>query len=354
MQHPGHRAGAAQGGGTVRLAFVAPLVAFGLTLVAPGGAAADEVRLENGDVLRGKVTGATEKSLTLKHVFGDEVILPLDKIASIETDEPALVRLSDGSQVRGRLRRGPAPGTMTIDSRDAGTVTAVPFANVRGLGDLPPDGIWSGRIAVGISVLDGNTQGKSAFASFDAERRSKQDLIEAHANYVYAETFGEVTTRKSFARGQYNYYVHHPLYLYVGAALEYDRFRNLNLRSRGGAGAGYAWVDRPTLSLRTEAGVEYVNEDLRDAEDRDFVSVRAALTFDWQATDWLKLREFAEIFPSAENFEEFVSRSETSVTFALWKGFGLAGVLIWDHVSRPPPGREKNDEQYLLTLTYTF
>ncbi len=322
--------------------------------VAAGPVLADEVHLENGDVLRGKVTGADDKNLTIKHDFGDEIVIPLEKVLWIDTAEETIVRLKDSSQLKGKIKPGPEPRSMNIETADAGTVSNVKMAAVQGFGAAPPDTIYSGRIALGLTIQDGNTQQKSFFGSLDAERRTKQDLLEGHAFYNYGESFGEETNRKGFARIQYNYYVWHPLYAYVGAALEYDKFKDLRLRSRGGVGMGYAWVDTKTMSFRTEAGIEYVNEDYFDDEDKAFVALRGAFTFDWQITEWAKFREFFEIFPNVEKWSDFVIHSETSITFALWKGFGLAGIIIWDHDQVPPEDAERNDVQYILTLTYTF
>ncbi len=341
----------------VRFRSVATIVSFaffGGTLAAARAAAADEVRLENGDVIQGTIQGADEKTLRIQHAYGTVVAVPLEKVTSIRTDAATVVRLLDGSQIRGRIVPGPEPGTFAIETESAGRVDRVHRASVAGIGEPPPPVVWSGQVSLGVTITDGNTQSKAIVGSFNGARRSKDDILEAQAFYTYAETFGKVSTRRSFARMQYSYFVWSPLYLYVGGALEYDRLRDLNLRARGGGGVGYAWVDRPDLSLRTDAGVEYVNEDLRRAEDRNFAALRGALTFDWKPLDWLRFREHLEVFPDVEDFRTFVSHSETSLAFALWKGFGISLVAIWDHVQRPAPGRERNDAQYALTLTYAF
>jgi putative salt-induced outer membrane protein YdiY/small nuclear ribonucleoprotein (snRNP)-like protein len=339
---------------SLRFGSVSRIVALGLaSLFAARAATADEVRLENGDVIRGKVTGADEKNVKIEHVYGQEIVLPLAKVVSIETDEPVVLRLVDGTELKGKLEPGPERGTIAVETAGAGRIARVERASVAGIGELS-GAVWTGRIALGVTITDGNTQSKGVFASFDAERRAKQDLIEAHAFFNYTETFGDVTARRGFARGEYSYRIWNPLYFYVGGALENDKQRDLKLRSRGGGGISCAWLDEPDLALRTEGGVDYVNEDRKRGKDGSFVALRAALTFHWKITKWLSFREFDEIFPSTEDFRKFVNRSETSLAFSMWKGFGLAFVVIWDYDSRPPEGRERNDEQYMATLTYAF
>jgi putative salt-induced outer membrane protein YdiY len=309
----------------------------------------------NGDVIHGKITGADEKNVKIKPQFGGELTVPLEKVFSMETDQATPLRLKDGRQLNGKLEKGPAPGTVIIEDPKLSPAPAAKLVDVVGIGDLPPEVLWSGKVALGITIQDGNTRGKTFFGSFDGERRTKADLIEGHAYYTYAEQFGKVTTRKSFARLQYDYKVFHELYVYVGGALEYDKFQDLRLRARGGAGLGYQWIDDKDMELRTEVGAEYVNEEHFVQPDDEFVALRGAFTFGWQITEWLKFREFFEVFPDTERFSHVHSHSETSLTAAIWKGFGIAAVLIWDYNSiAPPPRFRRNDEQYILTLTYAF
>ena len=72
------------------------------------------------------------------------------------------------------------------------------------------------------------------FGSLDASRKTKVDLIEAHAHYKYSESRGLVTARNGNARLQYSYTIWRPWYVYVRGSFDYDRSANLNLRTRGG------------------------------------------------------------------------------------------------------------------------
>jgi putative salt-induced outer membrane protein YdiY len=339
----------------IRLTIVSLAGAIGLIAVSRGPLRADEVKLDNGDVLHGKVTGADDKNITLKHEFGSEMKIPLEKVFSILTDEPTTIRLKDGTTLKGKLVPGSDARTVGVDSPQGREGRERPFTDVVSIGDLPPDVIWSGKVALGLTIQDGNTRGETFFGSFDGQRQTKQDLLEGHAYYTYGRTFDQLTTRKSFARLQYDYKVWDPLYVYVGAALQYDKFQDLRLRARGGAGVGYAWIETREMNFRTEVGAEYVNEEHFVQPDDDYAALRGAFTFDWQILEWLKFHEFFEIFPDMDRFSKFNTHSETSLTAAVWKGFGVAAILIWDYnTMAPPPRFRRNDEQYILTLTYVF
>lgn len=326
----------------------------GAAVLAGAEARADVLRLDNNDLMHGKVLGADDKNVKFKHVHAGEVTIPWASIVYVQTDEPVALKMIDGTVIKSKLGVGDAPKTVKVDIEGSKEPTKLAIDRIVAVNEPPDEAIWTGRIALGATIQDGNTRTKSIFASFDGERKTKRDRIEAHGLYNYGEAEGDLNSRNSYARMQYSYYFWNPLYVYVGAALEYDRFKDLDLRSRGGGGFGYEAFGGPDKILRFEGGVEYVHEDLHTAADREFVALRFALQAEWQVTDWLRLAELWEILPNTERFRDFVSRSTSSANLKLWGGLGFAGVIIWVHDEVPSPGLGRDDTTYILTLTYTF
>jgi putative salt-induced outer membrane protein YdiY len=330
-----------------------------LAATVPGGSAAraDQVKLDNGDLIHGDVLGADAENLRFKAALGEtEMTIPLKDVVSIETDKVVRVKMLDDSVLYGKLSPGPQPKTATIaydpTKGPAGTgvisLDRIAFVN-------DSDWVLNGRIALGLTVQDGNTRSKTLFGSVDGELLSKQFRIELHAYYAYGVSEDIVSTKKGFARSQFSYYFYRPFYFYVGGAFEYDHLLSLDMRSRGGGGGGWAIVERKDLVARLEAGVEYVNEDWHPpTPDDHFAALRLAGHFEWQALSVLRLAEDVELLPNTEHFRDFTMRSNSSATLALWKGFGLAGIVIWQHQELPPDHLLRDDTTYILTLTYVF
>ncbi|MHC5021281.1 MAG: DUF481 domain-containing protein, partial [Planctomycetota bacterium] len=152
-----------------------------------------------------------------------------------------------------------------------------------------------------------------------------------------------------------NYIVWDPTYLYVRGSATYDRFANLNLRTRAGGGLGVQILDEPVYKWRIEAGVEYTNEDLRGAKDERFAAARIATTFQWDPVKWFRFKEFAEYFPNLEKGSDFTFHSETTLSIDLWGGFGLGIAVIVDYDETPAPlTKHRTDTTYTGTLTYKF
>ncbi|HVY62646.1 MAG TPA: DUF481 domain-containing protein [Planctomycetota bacterium] len=351
--------------GRGRRRFVSWAAGFGLSLAAAslsgGGAArADELKLDDGELLHGTVTAADAENVKVKHaVGGEELTIPWKQILSISTDAPVELKTLDGSRLKGKLMPGPAPHTLSIapDAAQGPPPTGgVTFDRIAAINEPPSDAALNGRIALGITVSDGNTRQQTYFGSVDGERLTKLDRIELHAYYAYGTTEHLLATKKGFARAQYSLYFWRPLYVYVGGAFEYDHLQSLDLRSRGGAGLGWAIVESKDLVARLEAGGEYVNEDWSaPIEDDRFLTLRFATHLEWQVIpNVLRLAEDAELLPSTKQLRNFTSRSTTSANLAVYKGFGLAGIIIWQHVELPPDDVLRDDTTYILTLTYVF
>jgi len=334
--------------GGALLGLVAAMASLG------GVARADVIRLENNDLLHGEVLGGDDKVVKFKHVHAGDMSIPLDKIIYIQTDKPVEMKLIDGSVVKAKLGVGDQPRTVKVDIAGATGSTGISLDKVTAMNEPPFEVFWTGRISLGATIQNGNTDAKSIFGSADFERKGKRDRIQLHAIYNYGETEGALSSRNSFVRAQYSYYLWSQLYAYVGAALEYDYFKDLELRSRGGGGLGFEVWGEPERILRFEAGAEYVNEDLRRDKDRDFVVLRGALQFEIQITDWLRFTELAEYLPDVEDFDDYLLRSNSGLTVNLFAGFGFSAVMIYTRDGKPALDQGKSDVTYILTLTYSF
>jgi putative salt-induced outer membrane protein YdiY len=341
-----------------------------LCLFGAGRAArADTLRLDNNDLLRGEVLSGDEKSLKFKHATGSEMKISWDRVVYMQTDKAVELRTIDGAKLRGKLIYGYTPHYTVVVSESEGPVP-VSLERIAALNEPEDVGVWTGRIALGLTVQDGNTRAVNFFFNFDAERRSKETRLEAHALYNYGENEHVLSTKKGFARAQFSWYFWNPVYAYVGGAAEYDRFQDLKLRARGGGGLGYAFIETKEYVARVEGGAEYVNEQFFDSSlNNAYVALRFAGHGEWQVVEALRLIEDLEYLPSTKDFQNFITRSTSSANLALWKGFGLAGIIVWQHVEEPqgertyPPGKApppplpaplRDDVTYILTLTYTF
>ena len=64
-------------------------------------AGADEVYLANGDRVSGTVISKTGDTLTMKTDFAGEIVIAWDKVISVSTSAPVVVKLDDATMLTG-------------------------------------------------------------------------------------------------------------------------------------------------------------------------------------------------------------------------------------------------------------
>jgi putative salt-induced outer membrane protein YdiY len=316
-------------------------------------AAADEVKLRNGDLLHGVLNRGNSDGLQFKHRIGQTWKLPWKDVLALSSDGPITLRMKDGTIYKGRVQFAESDRKLTILPAKHGPIRDIDIGDIAALGEPPSP--WSGTLSAGLTYQDGNTREATGIVRFSAQRKGEHDLLEARGAYTYSESIGEVTARNGSARIQYNYKVVKDGYIYVGGNFEYDRFKFLNLRSRFGGGLGYALFDRDWIEWRVEAGIDYTNEDLRNTSDERFTSGRVATTVRWKIASWARFVERVSWNPSFEWIRDFTLRSETTLSLDMAWGFALGLSITVDYDEIPPPSAlHRTDAKYVALLTFTF
>ncbi|MCK4951735.1 MAG: DUF481 domain-containing protein, partial [Gammaproteobacteria bacterium] len=142
-------------------------------------------------------------------------------------------------------------------------------------------------------------------------------------------------------------------YLYTNGTFKEDKFKDLDLRSSIGLGAGYQYYESDPLNLLLEAGLNYVNEDFIAANDDDYMAFRWGLKYDQKFfKDWIKAFHEHEGLQGIEDKEDLIISSKTGLRFFFIKNVEATGQLNADWENSPAPGTKRTDLTYLLTFGY--
>ncbi len=333
--------------------FFAILSIAGLLLgegwVSPAGA--DQILLDNGDRVTGKVQSIDGDTLTFTTEYAESFKIKTHRIEKIRTEEPVEVFLSNGWRVKGRLRTG-ADGRLAILS-DEGAVKA--FLNPKKVHFVkPPDGKWSGNLSLGGSLQSGNTDRASYVIDFTVKREYRDDRVKFRFLHNYSEEDKEVTSRNTYGNLKFDHFFDPKWYLYLGLEMLRDEFKDLNLRTTIGPGLGYRVWNDPVKTLELEAGISYFSEDRMTGEDQQWATGRGAFNFSYRLTERLLLTDELVIFPSAEDLADYKLRNEVALKTDLGNGWTLKLANILEHDSKPSPGVEKTDLTSTVALGYDF
>jgi len=101
----------------------------------------------------------------------------------------------------------------------------------------------------------------------------------------YAGANGVQNQDDTIIYGQYDRLLSKKWYAYINASLENNRFNDIELRTIGGVGVGYHWLDTERTRLALEAGPSYVYTDYYTQPTEHNLSVRLATKFDYWIAD---------------------------------------------------------------------
>jgi putative salt-induced outer membrane protein YdiY len=275
----------------------------------------------------------------------------VEKIESIVTDDPVEVKLESGEVLKGRLNTveegkvavEPAPG------REGATVDWKKVVAVN-----PPPRKLTGNITVGGTSQSGNTERASASIGAEAAIKSDKDRFSLRFLFNYGEEKGEETANNTYLNLKYDYFFTKKFYGLLALELLKDKFADLNLRTIVGPGAGYQVWDDPVKFLFFEAGVTYFSEDRIDNPDKDWVAARLAANFRYGFFKIITFADMIEVYPNLTYGGEYTLRNEASLISPLGAAWSLKLSNIWLRNSDPPSGIERDDLTWILGLQYSF
>ena len=142
---------------------------------------ADQVILDNGDRVTGKITKKDGDSVTITSDLMGAVTIKWAHVKSIVTDAPVTVVLSGGEEVEGKLatsgdqvevagQTAPLPSVQTVRN-------AAEEAKYKRFLHPPIYDLWSGYYDFGIADASGNSRSLSITNAITATRATNNDKI---------------------------------------------------------------------------------------------------------------------------------------------------------------------------------
>ncbi len=316
-------------------------------------ACADEVVLENGDTITGKVMRIEKGVLTVSTAYSEPVSIRTEKVLSITTEEAVEVHLSGGEVVRGRLSTT-APGQVVVEPGEGRGAVAISWDKLESLNPPAKEFKWTGNVSIGANSQSGNTDRTSASVGAEAVKKSDIDRATFKLLYNYAEESGSMTARNVYGMLKYDYFFSDRLYGYVSVEMLSDRFRDIKLRSIVGPGVGYQVWDDDARSLRLELGAAFFSEDLYLGTDDSWAASRAAAALRWKLSGNLEFSDSLVVNNRLDQPDDYQLRNEAAIATSLGAGWAMKLSNIVEYDSEPSAGVKSTDLFWILALQYSF
>ncbi|MEP5938355.1 MAG: DUF481 domain-containing protein [Erythrobacter sp.] len=210
---------------------------------------------------------------------------------------------------------------------------------------------WSGQGQLGALRSTGNSSNTGITAGLSLERTGINWHHKLTGLADYQKTNG-VTTREQFlAAYEANYDLSDQLFVYGLAQYERDVFQGFSSRYSASGGVGYRVIENDSMQMSLKAGPAYRQTNFVGGLSDSSIAGLAALDFDWQFAENLKLTEDASAFIQSGN-NTFVST--TGLVAGLGSGLSASLSYTIEHDTNPPPGAVKTDTLTRATLIYDF
>jgi putative salt-induced outer membrane protein YdiY len=326
-----------------------------LTLLA-SSLRADQILFKNGDRLTGKIETFDGSKLTINSASAGKVSVEMKNVQTISSDSPIEVVLSDGSIIRSKVIPGPE-GQITLPPVGVMKSRNIAIASIKKIN--PPPVKWTGTVVVGGMLSRGNTNTENINASVHLMRRTEKDRITLDGGYQYGRQNitgqgSHETQNNWFGEAKYDYFFTPRLYGYGDVRAEQDVIAELALRLTPGVGAGYQWVDKPTLTFNTEGGASWLYRDYANDGVSESVSLRLAYHLTAKLNDKVAIFNNFEYFPSVESISNYYFNTDAGIRTTLTDKMFAEFKAEWRYDSRPAPGKGPNDTRYIVGVGWTF
>ena len=245
---------------------------------------------------------------------------------------------------------------MQVVTESAGPIAVGEMALVTDINPpVVPAVTYDGNLDAGVSYLTGNSDTVSGNLSGLFVARSKRQRFTLRANWNYAENDNVVNAREAGGSLKYDFFITQKFYAYANTLLLYNPFKDLDLRSTIGGGAGYQFWEDVRKKLSFELGVSYVDENFRVAEDNAYAGGRWSVNFNyWILPEKIELWHFQEGYFSLEDFKDMNLITEQGIRFMVLKDFYTSIEVDVSYDNIPSPGFRSTDTALIFGLGYNF
>lgn len=319
---------------------------------------ADQVTLNDGSVLVGKIEVVANGKLTLTTDFAGKLEIDATKVKAYAVDGRVNVSLASGDTLVGPVKKT-GEDKSTVDTAVGGIgfsssqVTAIwpegtdspaILAAKAELEKSKPK--WSATVEGGIISTEGNSDTLTGRARAELRRKSADDLLKYYLSVDYGEIDDRRNKNEYIAGTRYENNITAKWYWYIRGELEHDEFEGLDLRATAAGGVGYAWLKEEKTDLKTSVGGGYRHQAYDDGRNTDDAILDLGLEYRRDFTPYLRFTHATTYSPSLEDFAEYRVTLDTAVAIPLgpkndvWK---LKLGFKKDYNSDPQPGFDRLD-----------
>jgi hypothetical protein len=324
-------------------------------------AAADQVELTDGSLIRGRILTVDGGKISIETSFAGTVSIALASVTHFTTDEAVHVSVGGSPAVLSRIESAPAGVRVAADGMKVATAPAQVAALWRQGAENPAEKVareimekarrkWAYEATAAVTGRTGTSEKLNATAGFKATLASSRDRLILSVSGERAHDKGVKTADRNFGGADYSSFYSPDQGWYVRSALESDEIKALDLRSSTAIGFTRKLIRKSSQDLEFRSGASYLYEDYSTGKKFNSPGLDFTLlnTYNFRGSKLTTTLAYAPTFRDFSNYHvRHESALELPLTASLWKlKLGMAN----EFQSVPPAGVDKFDTTYFTSL----
>lgn len=303
----------------------------------------DWIQLKSGEWLKGQLKAMQERELEFYSEELKDLTFDWKDIRQVRSH-----RIHDVLFVNGEKFSGPVTITPEQVAVGGAELRVLPRDQLQSLtrGGSRERNYWSGKLSLGLTLRNGNTESVEYNAQAHLQRRTPATRLSLDYIGNVSSADGVESANNNRVNSEFDLWLSRRFYLILPFVEYYaDPFQNLAHRVTLGAGVGYDLIDRPNLEWNITAGPAFQQAWFESSQPGEPTKKGAAALvfgsrFDWDITHRIELiLEYRGQYTSRE-VGDTTHHSVSTLSLELTKRFDLDVSFVWDRISNPKIGAD--------------
>ena len=324
----------------------------------------DWIKLTSGEWLKGEVKVLNQEKLDFESDELDDLSLDWDKVAELVSGEFFTVRLVDRTTVTGvphivghKLElRTPGGGRTDYARKEIQSFIR---------GEPTEANYWSGRIRLGLTAREGNTDQIDNTANLNTTRRTSLSRLALSLDSVVSNVSGVENANNQTLQGSFDLYLTPRFYATpLGFEFFRDRIQNIDLRATPYAGLGYSLLDTATKEWDLSGGLGYrlTNFDsvaMGQSGSTETTTALLGSKYTQDLTQDIELEVSYGVQIGLEDTNDTNQNFQALLTFEFVWDLDFTVDLVWKRIGQPEQDSlgdtpDKNDLRIDIGLSWSF
>lgn len=326
---------------------------YSCLVLIPGLAIADQLHMQNGDVISGTVSKIADEVVYIKPSYADEFAVQLSEVVSIEADKVYEVVLSDGRTIEGQFAgASDSEQSLIVDGSPMNiVVTEVASAHDPSVEIIVDP--WEGSGEFGLVNTTGNTETLALNTRLNFIRTGELWRHRFTGTALYTSENSIKDNERYTIEVQSDRKLDDRSWLFGAFRWDSDKFGSYDPQLSFSAGYGRLLMQSERHELRGEVGAGYRKLEERLSGDSSSELIGRFLLDDWwqifSSTRWTN-RLLIET-GSSNTFMQFNTDLAISMTDRLGVKLGFE---VRNNSTIPPGDSEKTDTITSANIVYNF